>query len=184
MNGYDIYFFHGPPRATYNKLYLLQDLYQVVFYVPSYGRVIYVIRPVQPGVDRSLYTTLYMHPVFSRNSLVQVYGAQRHFQRYFIQLYYGSQIYWWRKQEYPEKTTKLMQVMETLSHNVVSSSPRHEQCSNSQILVVIGTDCIDSCKSNNHAFMGNTTCNNIVVGTITRINNVCIYIHLYYLLHE
>jgi len=32
--------------------------------------------------------------------------------------------YWWRKPDYPEKTTNLPQ---TLSHNVVSSTPRHER---------------------------------------------------------
>jgi hypothetical protein len=38
----------------------------------------------------------------------------------------------------------------TKSHNVVSSTPRHEQHSNSYALVVIGTDCTGSCKSNYH----------------------------------
>jgi hypothetical protein len=38
------------------------------------------------------------------------------------QLYRGGQFYWWRKQEYPEKTTDLPQVTnKTLSDNVVSS---------------------------------------------------------------
>jgi hypothetical protein len=37
---------------------------------------------------------------------------------------------------------------QSLSHNVVSSTPRHERDSNSQLLVVIGTDRTDSCKSN------------------------------------
>ena len=39
---------------------------------------------------------------------------------------------------------------QTLSHNVVSSTPRHEPGSNSQLTtsVVIGTDCIGSSKSN------------------------------------
>ena len=36
-----------------------------------------------------------------------------------FQLYRGSQFYWWRKQEYMEKTTDLSQVRQTLSHNVV-----------------------------------------------------------------
>ena len=35
----------------------------------------------------------------------------------------------------------------TLSHNVVSSTSRHERDSNSQLWVVIGTDCTGSCKS-------------------------------------
>ena len=39
-------------------------------------------------------------------------------------LYCGSQFYWWRKPEYPEKTTNLSQVTETLSHKVLSSTPR------------------------------------------------------------
>ena len=37
-----------------------------------------------------------------------------------FQLYRGGQFYWWRKSEYPEKTTDLLQVTDkTLSHNVV-----------------------------------------------------------------
>ena len=50
-----------------------------------------------------------------------------------IQLYRGRQLYWCMKLEYPEKTTNLLQVTDKLlSHNVVSSTPRHEQDSNSQ----------------------------------------------------
>jgi hypothetical protein len=37
-----------------------------------------------------------------------------------FQLYRGGQFYWWRKAEYPEKTTDLSQVInKTLSHNVI-----------------------------------------------------------------
>jgi hypothetical protein len=60
-----------------------------------------------------------------------------------FQLYRGSQFYWWRKLEYPEKTTDLSQVTDKrLSHNVVSSTPRHERDLklNVACLVVIGTD--------------------------------------------
>ena len=40
---------------------------------------------------------------------------------------------------------------QTISHNVVSSTPRHEWASNSTTtLVVVGTDCVGSCKSNYH----------------------------------
>ena len=48
---------------------------------------------------------------------------------------------------------------QTLSHNVVSSTPRHELGLNSQLLVVLGTDCIGSYKSNYmyHAITTTTT---------------------------
>ena len=50
-----------------------------------------------------------------------------------FQLYRGGQFHWWRKVVYPEKTTNMAQVTETLSHNVASSTPRHERCSNAQL---------------------------------------------------
>ena len=39
---------------------------------------------------------------------------------------------------------------QTLSHNVVSSTPRHERDSNSEREVVIDTNCIGSCNFNYH----------------------------------
>ena len=42
-----------------------------------------------------------------------------------LQLYHGGQFYWWRKLEYPEKTTDLLHVTDKLlSHNNVLSTPR------------------------------------------------------------
>ena len=42
-----------------------------------------------------------------------------------FQLYHSGHCYWWRKSEYPEKTTDLPQVtVKLLSYNVVSIKPR------------------------------------------------------------
>jgi len=60
-----------------------------------------------------------------------------------FQLYRGGQFYWWRKPEDPKKTIDLSQVTDKLYHNVVHIALI-------EILVVIGTDCIGSCKSNHN----------------------------------
>ena len=57
---------------------------------------------------------------------------------------------------YPEKTTELSQVTDklSLSHNVISSTPRHERDSTSPL---ISTDRTGSCKSNYHTITTTTT---------------------------
>ena len=60
----------------------------------------------------------------------------------------------WRKRKYPQKTTNLSQVTDKLY--VVSSTTLHERGYKLITLVVISTDCTDSCKSNydhDHAWL-------------------------------
>jgi len=50
-----------------------------------------------------------------------------------FQLYHGSQFYWWRNSEKGENHHSVASYRQTLSHYVVSSTPRHERNLNSQL---------------------------------------------------
>ena len=65
-----------------------------------------------------------------------------------------SVISWWSVllvKETGENHRPVASHLQTLSHNVVSSTPRHERDSNSQLQWMIGTDCIVVINPNYHA---------------------------------
>ena len=67
-----------------------------------------------------------------------------------FQLYRGGQFYWWMKLEYSLKTTDLSQVTDKLYHIMFYPVYTARVGFELTTLVMLGTDCIGSCKSNYH----------------------------------
>jgi hypothetical protein len=94
-----------------------------------------------------------------------------------FQLYRGGQFFWWRKPEYPKKTIDLSQVTDKLYPIMLYRAHLTLAGFELTTLVVIGTDCIGSCKiklpyDHNHDGPYNPWYNSITDLIFTKANHL------------
>jgi len=108
------------------------------------------IVPIEGAVLFELTKPLYREPHNCCLSVLWWLTPFSTIQMYFSYIVPGGQFYWWRKSEYPKKTTDLSQVTDKLNHIALYRGHLAWAGFELTTLVVIGTNCTCSCKSNYH----------------------------------